>query len=109
MTTPALLHPLGVDLGDALVFPLEVLRPGGQVDLGVGGCGHGLICSMRFILPLAWDRNLEDGNEMGGDLWETTPRVARPEVRVAGHRGGRVETEDEDESQQPAEIAAAVR
>jgi hypothetical protein len=46
---------------------------------------------------------------MGGDLWETTPRVARPEVRVAGHRGGRVEPEDEDESQQPAEIAAAVR
>ena len=109
MTTPALLHPLGVDGPDALALGVEVSRPRGQVDLGVGGCGHGLICSMRFILPLAWDRNLEDGNEMGGDLWETTPRVARPDVRVAGHRGGMIEPEDEDESEQPAEIAAAVR
>ena len=52
---PRLRTRCGVDLSDARVFPLEVLRPGEEVGLGAGGCGHGLICSMRFKLPRGWD------------------------------------------------------
>jgi GrpB-like predicted nucleotidyltransferase (UPF0157 family) len=41
---------------------------------------------IRATLLLRW--------EEGGDGWETATPCARPKVRVAGQRGGRVESED---------------
>jgi len=52
---PTITHPPGVNLGDARVFPLEVLSPGEEVALGAGGSGHGLIHPMRSISPRGWD------------------------------------------------------
>jgi hypothetical protein len=92
---PAVANPLGVDLGDTLGFPPEVFRPGEEVGLGVGDCGHGLICTVGFILPRGWDGNVEGWESGGGFGWETTKQVARPEVDLTGHRAGRVEPKDQ--------------
>jgi len=43
---------------DALALGIEVPSPRVQVDLSVGGCGHGLISSMRPIFPPGWDGNV---------------------------------------------------
>ena len=93
--TNAITHPPGVNLGDARVFPLEVLSPGEEVALGAGDCGHGSICPVWFILPRGWDGNVEgwgSGVVLDGRQQHKSPET---KVSVAGHRGGRIEPEDE--------------
>jgi len=93
--TNAITHPLAVNLGDARVFPLEVLSPGEEVALGAGGSGHGSICPTWSILPRGWDGNVEgwgSGVVLDGRQQHHPPET---KVGVAGQRAGMLEPEDQ--------------
>lgn len=92
---PAIAHPLGVDLGDVLVFPLEISRPHEQVDLGVDRRGHRDL-PHRSVFPLGWDGNDEEGDERGAFYGRKQRQLPETQVGVAGHIVGRLEPEDQD-------------